>query len=261
MPSCPPRHNQRLERQKEPKSCTRAAGKDRVHQHFPMTLGSVHVPRTKPTASETTPAKNAQSTGESTLNIPPHGAPSCWICTVHSQGLRASHVLRVLAVSIIHWLPTTFFTVAPISHAGACLASRVSQLASCGTLSTTFQTLPTTWRGQSVAFPRNTGFSLPSVLVGRLLADDFRHQFLPWNRRLHRRGAERKPGLKSAMFGSSLAQVWPPSENLETPSMLHVHITDSRHVHRTAALSVLKVQTVATTDTRDGPFHAGTLLH
>ena len=39
-----------------------------------MTLGSVHVPRTKPTASEATPAENAQSTGESTLNIHPLGA-------------------------------------------------------------------------------------------------------------------------------------------------------------------------------------------
>ena len=80
-PSCPPRHNQRLERQKKPKSCTGTAGNDRVHEHFPMTLGSVRVPRTKPTASDAAPAENAQSTGESMLNISPHGALGCLALT------------------------------------------------------------------------------------------------------------------------------------------------------------------------------------
>ena len=38
-----------------------------------MTLRSVLVSRTKPTASDATPAENAQSTGESTSNFLPHG--------------------------------------------------------------------------------------------------------------------------------------------------------------------------------------------
>ena len=39
-----------------------------------MILRSVLVSRTKPTASDATPAENAQSTGESTSDFPPHGA-------------------------------------------------------------------------------------------------------------------------------------------------------------------------------------------
>ena len=63
------------------RSCTRTAEKDRVHGHFHMTLGSVHIPRTKPAASDATPAENTQNTGERVLNISPHGALGCLALT------------------------------------------------------------------------------------------------------------------------------------------------------------------------------------
>ena len=82
MPSSPPRPNQRPEHQKKrPKSCTRTTGKDRIHGHFHMTLGSGHIPRTKPAASDATPAENTQNTGERVLSISPHGALGCLALT------------------------------------------------------------------------------------------------------------------------------------------------------------------------------------
>ena len=69
-PSGPPRPDQRLKYQKRrPKTCARTAGKDRVHRHFHKTPGSVHIPRTKPAASDATPAENTRDTGERVLNI------------------------------------------------------------------------------------------------------------------------------------------------------------------------------------------------
>ena len=82
LPSGPPRPNQRLKYQKKrPKTCTRTAGKDRVHGHFHITPGSVHIPRTKPAASDATPAENTQDTGERILNLSPHGALGCLALT------------------------------------------------------------------------------------------------------------------------------------------------------------------------------------
>ena len=81
-PSGPSHHDQRSKRQKRrPRTCARTTGKDRVHRHFHKTLGSVHKPRTKPAASDTTPAENTQDTGERVLNISPHGALGCLALT------------------------------------------------------------------------------------------------------------------------------------------------------------------------------------
>ena len=126
---------------------------------FPMTLGSVHVPRTKPTASETTPAKNAQSTGERHVKY-----PSTWsakLLDLHRSLTRPTGVSCPPCLSSLHHSLVTNNVLHSRTNqpCRSMPGFQVSQLASCGTLSNTFQTLPTTWRGQSVAFPRNTGFS------------------------------------------------------------------------------------------------------
>ena len=48
---------------------------------LPHDLGSVHIARTKPAASDATPAENTQDTGERVLNISPHGALGCLALT------------------------------------------------------------------------------------------------------------------------------------------------------------------------------------
>ena len=81
-PSSPLRPDQFPEYQRRrPKTCAKTAGKDCVHRHFHKTLGSVRIPRTKPAASDATPAENTQDTGERVLNISPHGALGCLALT------------------------------------------------------------------------------------------------------------------------------------------------------------------------------------
>ena len=93
-----------------------------MHQHFPMTLGSVHVPRTKPAASEATPAENAQSTGRENIKCP--STWSAWrLCAGDGDACREHAGLAQAAAA--GW--ATAAAAPPKDGARPCASRRASQ--------------------------------------------------------------------------------------------------------------------------------------
>ena len=81
-----------------------------------MTLGSVHIPRTKPAASDTTPAENTQNTGERVLNISPHGALGCLALTSATLVARAR---RLAPAAIAGWATVAAVPARPCASRSA----------------------------------------------------------------------------------------------------------------------------------------------